>query len=783
MNRTNSLLHENEYLNFKSLFFIFNKDNRLRTGIILFIALLFGIFYAYFSIPVYKTYVSLEVDVTKGLNTTAKLGDLLSSLKEPVVSDIETEMDVLRSKFLVEKAVSAIDMEIRYFQKDFLKTTEFYHDAPFRLKEAKVFNPEIYAEQFEVKRIDERSFFLSFQSSWLDKVKNFIFQKKNIFEKYVGVYAFGQTIENKDFSFTIDKVMDINGDTYYFQFTNKAFLIEEIRKKLTIKPASSRSSVIKVEYEDVIPMRLKAFLNALASEYIKQNIHKKTEDASITLSFINQQLENVKTKLENSAEDLKNFKEHNDFISIDSKSRELVDKLIEYDKALEDSKLQLSAFSALKKELNSGNYAAVSTLSDRYPVLADLVTELETTRSNKEALLVDFTQLHPKVIEVTQKIEDLERSITNITIGVEKLLLKNRNDLQQVVQKQSQKLNKLPAKEQELATFERVYSVNEKLYSYLLGQQSSLNLAAASKVSDSRILDEAIIKAKPYKPNFSLILATSLFLGLVLSIFLALFTFDNKIRSREDLLKETDIPLLGSLPFVKNRALYNQVYTLEDPKSAASEAIRTIITNLKYIPVEKKGRVIVITSTVPNEGKTTTTANLAAVLGMGESKSILLSLDLRRPEIHKKFGLSNKVGMSTYLSKQIDLTDIIWEHQDFKNLNIITSGHIPPNPYELIDSKTMENLIETLRKEYDYIIIDTPPVYLVPDAMALMQYADISLFVVKSEFSEQSYIKYINEIVKKYHVKNAGLILNSLKDKYISKKHFDYRYIYFNEEH
>lgn len=272
---------------------------------------------------------------------------------------------------------------------------------------------------------------------------------------------------------------------------------------------------------------------------------------------------------------------------------------------------------------------------------------------------------------------------------------------------------------------------------------------------------------------------TALFFGLVLSMLLAYFRRDHKIYSIKDIEKQSHLPVFGEIPYIEDQKLYNSVYVLTNPRSVASEAFRRIRVNLEYTTTPQKSKVVMVTSSVPNEGKTVVAANLAAVIGMSEKRTILLSLDMRRPEMHYKFKLSNKIGISDVLAGKADLKDVIWQHEVYPNLNIITSGRIPPNPAELLASHRMKEVLEELRKRYDYIIIDTPPVNYAADAMVLIKYVDITLFVVKSGFTELRYLKELEALIKKMHIEHYGIVLNSVKNKYASRKNFDKKYIYY----
>ena len=414
-----------------------------------------------------------------------------------------------------------------------------------------------------------------------------------------------------------------------------------------------------------------------------------------------------------------------------------------------------------------------------YPVLENLVIELQTTSSEYEGLAATLTDNHPDLIILMRQISNIKNNIKQAVNSLERSLEERITTLKSRIDLEDNKLLSFPQKEQNLANLERVYTVNERLLSYLLQRQSEVSLREASKVSDIRILDKPTVEFVAAKPNKIIVLMISLFLGLVVSFLVSLLRLNKQIKTVEDLSDATSIPLFGIIPYVKNKEHYNMAYVLQDATSTASEAFRAIRTNLDYMISDNESKVILVTSSIPNEGKTVVSANLAAMLGMSEKKTIILSLDLRRPEMHHKFGLSNKVGISDVLSNKVPLNEVIWEHEIHPNLHIITSGKVPPNPAELLSSSRFKKVITKLRKRYDYIILDTPPINYVADAMVLFKHADVNLFVVKSDFTEEKYVKELNKLINKFRLDNTGIILNSVKKKHNKLEQFDNKYLYF----
>ncbi len=779
MNQKVSLYGKSENISFLTLFSIFNKKNFLNTLLITLVVLSLGMVYLYFATPRYISYTSLEVDATAAKQHNVRADDLISSLHEPTISDVETEIDVIKSDLLLSKVLAKISDGVKYYSLDGLKKREYYTDTPFMLKDIKVFDKSIFHRFFLIKVLDSKRFSISQDRSWLTKFFSLIPLLKDNALLTNKVFHFGERVTGKNFSFVINNIDMQKGHRYAFSILYQPEQIQYVRKYLNVKPASARSSVISLTYEDTKAVRARDFLELLSYEYIKQNVDNKSKNASSTLKFLDMQLKTVKEQLKRSSDKLKAYKEKNNFLNIGTKSQEVVNKLVEYDRQYAQTKLQYQAFLILKHELVKGNFSAMSGFGREYPILDTLVGDLQAATAQKEVLLTTLTQRHPDVIAQSKKIRDIKNSIQEIAKSIEKELKQKLGMLKRMVIKENKVMENLPQKEQSLANLERLYGVNEKLFSYLLQRQSELSLLQASKVSDIRILDKAHVALKPSKPNRKVVLLLSLFLGLLFSFIISLFKFNRRIKTVDDLKEHTNIPLFGIIPYVESKEAYNSAYVLDDPSSTASEAFRAMRTNLDYIVTPGNSKVVLVTSNIPNEGKTVVAANLASVIGMSEKKVIILSLDLRRPEMHHKFGLSNKLGMSDVLSQKAALKEVIWEHEIYPNLNIITSGRIPPNPAELLASKQMQKVIEKLKKKYDYIILDTPPINYVADAVALFKYADINLFVVKSDFTDEKYIHELNTMVSKLGLEHAGIIFNSVKKKYNKTEQFDYKYLYY----
>ena len=751
---------------------LFSK-NKLFIFLVTALFVLGGLVYAYLAQPVYETYSTIEVSGDKlDMNFMRnKEFDKDSTL-------IDTEVEVIRSRKLIAEAIQKIGYQIRYFEQNNYKKVELYKNSPIELTKLQVKDPRFYGVWFYLEPIDENHFKLYTKSGGIIKsIKKSLLGKGSQNVEYQGEHKFGEKIDTPYFSAIVNKNGSIDKKKFIFVVLDKNSAIDQVSKKLSVFPTAKNGSIIKMIYQDNNPVRAKDFLDALVDAYLSKSVSKNTTEASQALAFINAQLEKVKVKLKKSAIKLENYKEENNLMNIDSESDVTIKQLSQYRSELSNIKIKENAFQSLYDEFRKGNYGAVSSLAKDYPVLETLLSDLQKAKSQKITLLSTFTQNHPDVQKADEKINDIKMALESAIESINDSLREKKRSIEDTLYSKETTLSKLPEKERELADLQRTYEVNQKTYQFLLEKQSEMSITKAAKVSGNRILDRATIPKKPIKPNKPMILASSALLGLLTSLlFLLLRDFmDNKIKTKDDFASVSNLPFYGIIPHTKSS---EKMFILEDQQSVESEALRLIKTNLDFVSTDSKSKVIVVTSTVPGEGKTTIATNLASVFGATDKRVIVVSLDMRRPMLHRVFALTNKVGMSTVLSNNSDLKEVIWEHKKIKNLDIITSGPIPPNPSELIQSDNLKRVIDELRKSYDTIIIDAPPMGALTDSILLMKLADISLIVFRSEFSEKEFIKSLEDMVNTYSLDNVGIVLNDVKPKNLSQSFFKYSYTY-----
>jgi capsular exopolysaccharide synthesis family protein len=339
--------------------------------------------------------------------------------------------------------------------------------------------------------------------------------------------------------------------------------------------------------------------------------------------------------------------------------------------------------------------------------------------------------------------------------------------LKDTIDKYNNELKSIPKQEQQLEALSRHFMVNEKIYSYLLEKRAETAILAASTISNTKVVEWATASYIPIKPKRKLIILVGLILGLILGIAQALLRdmLDNKLHTQEDVENTTDLPIYASLPNLKKstRGLY-------------SEDIRSLLINLSFVKSHSRAQIVSFTSTISGEGKTFTIRNLADIIVKTTDKKILLiDCDMRKPSLHKYYKIeSNAKGLSNYLAQHCCIDDVIYNIDD-SNLDLLPGGIKAPNPTKLIFSDIFDNLIAELSQKYDYILIDTSPVGLVADSIKIMRYSDLSLFLVRMNFTTKDYLTHIQKLQKQYSL-DLGLVINDLE--FEKKSYYGYKYEY-----
>lgn len=670
--------------------------------------------------------------------------------------NLKNEIGILKSFNINQEVIKNLkDFHIDYIAigKRGVVESRLYRNSPFKVIFDTLDNQTIGRKVF-IRILSDDKFRLE-----IDGDKNFSRE-----------LSFGERFSDMGFDFIIIRNEKITFDPdasnrYYFYFNDIIGLANLYRNKLSVTPIEEEASLVTLTTSGFVPEQESDYLNMLMDIYIKSGLEFKNMKAGQSLDFIEGQLDIISDSLQTAEADLENFRMINRLIDLSREGLMVQQKIEQIDGERTSVRLHESYYNYLKDylDLKNENMDIVSPtvmgVTDQY--LIRLVEELSGLQKGKKQMGMNLTESTEPLKIIESNIETVRNALKeNVNSGLLNLK-RTEEDIDRRSHELEDEVNKLPSTERQMINIQRKFDINNTVYTFLLEKRAEAGIAQASNVPDNRIIDLAgaynSTRISP-KERKNILLALILGLMVPLAGIILIDLLNNKIIDKKDVERGTKAPAIG---FISHNNLSSELPVFEKPGSTLSEAFRAVRTNLKYFIKEASNPVISVSSTMVGEGKTFISANLAAIIASNGKKVLLVGLDLRKPRIHKIFGINNDRGMSNYLIGEEEFDSIIFKTQ-IENLWYAPSGPIPPNPAELIDSDQMSVFIERAKKEYDYIIIDTPPVALVTDALLVSPMTDFYVLVVRQRYTSKNTLELIEDIRKNENVKNVGIIINDI---------------------
>lgn len=583
---------------------------------------------------------------------------------------------------------------------------------------------------------------------------------------------FGQRFTNHGFDFEIH-LRDSAGykfdkearNKYYFYFTSPDVLASQYSNKLSVTPIETDASLVTLRTTGVVPEQEADYLNMLMEVYKSWGLDIKNETADQTILFIEKQLNVIADSLKNAERDLESFRNINKLLDISREGLKIQSQLERIQDEQANLRVQKQYYEYLieyiESKNNSSEIISPSFMGVTDQLLIDLVKELSMLQQQKKQFGLALNEESGPIKILESNIETTIAAISNNINDGLAIIKKQEEDISDRLLLVEREISKLPSTEGRLINIQRKFDLNNTIYTYLLEKRAEAGIARASTVSDNRIIDYAgPFQTSRIKPRTQQNTLTALMLGLIIPVIciLLLDLLNNKVLDKKDVEKGTNAPIVG---YISHNSYETEIPVVEKPSSTLSESFRSVRTNLRYFIRDVKSPVISVSSTISTEGKTFISVNLAAILATLGKKVLLIGLDLRKPRIHKILDTDNENGMSYYLCGLKKFDEVIYNTQ-IENLFYAPAGHIPPNPAELIESDLMKTFINQAKNIYDFIIIDTPPIAIVTDALLVSNLTDLYLFVVRQRYSSKNTLGLIEEIYNHDSIKNMGIIMNDI---------------------
>ena len=667
-----------------------------------------------------------------------------------------------------------IGWEVTYFEKsNYLVDSELYKNAPYKVIFDKTHNQPI-SILFDIK-FKENRFTLNTRDN-IDQyiIYNFNNGKAKVVKELDFIdkpFAFNEWITSDVARFKLvpnnDSFERIEGHS--FNFVSYESIARKMSKTSTYE-VEQRSNILKITSKGNNPKKLADYLNASSNQLKLYELEEKNIMAENTIKFIDDQLLEITESLKLSGSLLETFRSDNLIVDMATESSKTLEQYMTLINQKSEILLERSLLNYIIDFLESKvGYSAMaipSLTGINDPIVNKLTSNIIDQFAKIKGYQFTMSTDNPIYLELEKQIDF---TIKNLKFAIENSLDKSTivlNALEIRTAKIKDKIEQLPIVEQQFANIQREYEANSKQFELLLANRTQAGIAKASNLPDTRVIDKALYKGiKPIGPERIKNLLIAFIIGLFFPsgiIFLKDF-LNTKIMNRSEIISLTNIPILAMIPRSDHKS---NLAVFERPRSPVAEAFRVLRSKIPYYTndIDKRGKVIMVTSSIPGEGKTYVSINLASALSLNEEKTILVGLDLRKPKIIEDFGINNNFGVSSYLSGISKNIDEIIQHSGFDNLDIISAGPIPPNPSELINKQIFVEFISLLKEKYKNIIIDTPPIMLVADSLQIAKHVDVTIYMCRYNYTQKELLTFLNEQNDSKAVQNIGIVFNDIKD-------------------
>lgn len=678
-----------------------------------------------------------------------------------MANNFDNEVEIIQSRTLLKKVVNALNLNITYTEKrTFGYPIQLYKNTPIQVW----MNPE---------EADKLPSPLQIQLDYTPDGKvqadaSFVHNRKEEtvskhFDKLPGVLI--TPVGTLTFSLK-DSTNIQEAHTIYATIISPTAAAANCKSQLNAEPVSKVTTIVRLNYNDTHVGRGTDFLNTLVALYNRDANDDKNEVASRTAEFIDTRIQIINQELGTTESQLASYKQKAGLTDLSSDAQLALQGNAEYAQKQAENATQLRLVQFLKEYIdNPANQMEVIPanigLTDN--ALATVIGQYNEMLTERKRLLRTSSESNPAVVNLDASIQATRKNVQTSVSSVLKGLEITRHDLESQTRKFEGKISNAPTQEKELLSITRQQEIKASLYLMLLQKREENAITLAATANNGRMIEEPL-PGGPVAPNGKMFYIIALFLGLglpITTIYLRnLLRF--KIESRVDVEKITDIPVVGDIPLTNTEG--HPIVIQENRNGLMDEVFRSVRTNIQYM-LEEGQKVILFTSTTSGEGKSFNAGNLACSFAFMGKKVVIVGLDIRKPGLNKVFHLSHKeAGISQYLanSEHTNLLDLCQKSNISENLYILPGGTIPPNPTELVARKTLDVAINTLKQNFDYVILDTAPIGMVTDTQLISRVADLSVYVCRANYTHKSDYALINDLKRENKLPNLCTLINGI---------------------
>ncbi len=692
---------------------------------------------------VYEAASELKLDIKQD---ATELG--IQNLTAPQnLNVISGEIEQIRSRLFLNRVLDSLDLWVSYHSVGKVLTDEMYHRSPFIVEVSD--NKHSYLNT---------PIYFNFSSS-----EGYTL---NVDGKVI-TGRIGQKLKLNDVEIVITKTpfYDLYHDEdYFFILHSREYLLGYLALYTKVEPLNYEANTIRVSFQDYNALKAAVIVNRIDSTYLMYSNEQKNLTNKQKINWLDGELEQVERKMEDYEDYFETFTLQNKSNNLNMELQKTIDALYAIDSQRFMLNKRIADAAAIAEQFSSNNFeisysrrlSLPEYLNKKIDDLIELVQERENLGLSYNENTIAFKQKD-------KQLASLRTQVFGQIADMKKEWEKNLTELNKRKSNLEQRFAAMPDKSTQYSKNQRFYKLYEEFYLAMMQSKAEFEIAQAGSTPDFKILASATIPVDPISPKKLLIFGLGLSSGLVLSVFFValLFIVNNKVTSVHEIERLTQVPVLGVIP-ESNHTGKTPFHVIDNPRSMVSEAIRTLRTNLDFFTVPGKGKTISISSTIGGEGKSFLALNLGGVMAMSKKKVVLLDLDMRKPKHNIPFEIPDmQKGVSTALIRKYDINDCIIP-TGVDNFDYIPSGPHPPNPSELLMNGDFTRILDTLKEKYEVVIVDTPPVGLVTDGIMAMKKTDVTIYVIRANYSTKDFIQNLKRIQYLHKLTNISVVFNAL---------------------
>ncbi len=732
-----------EGIDFEKLSIVFKK-NILWIIIIFLVANLASILIIRYTRDLFESESELKLDIKRD---ATDLG-IKTVIEDQSINIVSGEIEQMKSKLFISRLIDSMDVKISYYSLGKVLKNEMYKRSPFIVTAHKI-NKGHYDQPIHFESVDVQHFQLKLEESGIT-ING----------------SFGKPVQLDGSEFEVRKTMlyqENDGNDYFFIANSPAALIEYISNNLKVDPLNTSANTIRISFKDHNALKAHDVVNKTDSLYIHYSNRQKNLANMQKIEWLNKELVQIEKRIE----DFENYFE--DF-TLENKSNDLtldlkktIIAINRIDSQRYDLNKRVLGLNTLIDELQNNKILSLSYTRSLPESITKSLEELQRISLERDKLSLAYNENTFAYRQKEQELTTLKDNLFAQLLTIKKdwlILLAEISNRKIILEKE---FVQMPDKNTQYTKNQRYYKLYEEFYLSMMQSKAEFEIAQAGSTPDFKILSSATLPIQPISPKKNLILAIGFVAGIVVNIFFIgfLYLINNKIISIRELENGTQVAILGAIP-ISNHATETIFHVIDNPKSIVSEAIRTLRTNLDFFSSGEPNKVISISSTISGEGKSFLAVNLGGVIALSRKKVVLVDLDMRKPKNDKyPAGSDSNKGMSTILIRKNNWKECLI-HTSLENFDFIPSGPHPPNPSELLANEEFIDFLNDLKKNYEFIIIDTPPVGLVTDGIMAMKHSDVSIYVFRANYSNMDFMHNLFRIVTLNKLKNVSAVLNAM---------------------